>query len=254
MPAPVILMLHRVVERIDAPDLTGNSITATAFDSQLAWLISRGYRCVSLAAIADAIEEKDRGGGQHSDRTFSVTFDDGYRDNHDVAWPILRRHGLQATVFLVTELIGGVNEFDRGRGPYPVGMLDERQIREMHASGIEFGSHTCTHPDDLTQIAEDARRHELAASRSAIESLLDAPCNALSYPHGKSDHAVELAAERAGYTLACRASGTQLARFGLSRMDAARWTGARFGLGLAIRDLKLRVRATAPIGAPAVRR
>ena len=253
MPAPVILMLHRVVERMDAPDLTGNSITATAFDSQLAWLISRGYSCVSLAAIADAIEENDRGGPQ-SDRMFSITFDDGYRDNHDVAWPILRRHGLKATVFLVTELIGGVNEFDRGRGPYPVRMLDERQIREMHASGIEIGSHTCTHPDDLTQVAEDSRRRELAASRSAIESILDAPCKAFSYPHGKSDHAVELAVERAGYTLACRASGTGLTRFGLSRMDAARWTGARFGIGLAIRDLKLRVRGTAPIAAPAVRR
>ena len=243
---PSILMYHRLVARLDAPDPTGNSISAAAFESQLQWLLGRRYACLPLAAIA--------AGGSLPNRAFAITFDDGYRDNYEVAWPILRRFGLTATVFLVTDCIGGVNEFDRGLGPYPVPMLTPSQIRDMHAGGIDFGSHTCSHPADLTALSGEALNHELGDSRRTIESLLGASCTAFCYPHGKHDATVEAAVEDAGYALATGAVGTLLARYGLSRVDAARWSGATLRLGLIEREFKWRVRRTPLIGALAARR
>ena len=240
-------MYHRVVDRLDAPDPTGNSITAGAFESQLRWFLRRRYTCIPLPAIAAAESSLP-------DRAFAITFDDGYRDNYEVAWPILRRCGLAATIFLVTDCIGRVNEFDRGVGPYPVPMLGDSQIREMHAAGIDFGSHTCSHPDDLTALSGATLTHELVDSKRTIESMLDATCTAFCYPHGKQDAAVEAAVKNAGYAVATGAVGTRLTRYGLSRLDAARWTGATLRVGLMEREVKWRVRQTPLLGALATRR
>ena len=250
---PLILMYHRVVERMDTHDPSGNTITAAAFESQLLWLMSQGYRCVPLAAIAASADDGEQGGSL-PDRTFAITFDDGYRDNHQVAWPILRRHVLPATVFLATDCIGGVNEFDRRPGPYPLSMLSQDEIREMHAAGNEFGSHTCSHPDNLTTLPRASLERELSESRRRIESILDAPCASFSYPHGKHNARIEAAVKDSGYGYACGAVGTRLDRYALSRLDAARWSGAALRIGLMERDVKWRARRTALIGALAARR
>lgn len=244
---PLILMFHRVVDRVDAPDPSGNTITAAVFESQLTWLLSRRYRCVPLAAIAASADDQEEYGGL-PDRAFAITFDDGYQDNHQVAWPILRRLVLPATVFLATDSIGGVNEFDRGLDHYPIPMLREPEIREMHASGIEFGSHTCSHPDDLTTLPRAEVVRELAESKRRIESLLQAECISFSYPHGKHNARVESATEQAGYSCACGAVGTRFDRYALSRLDAARWTGATLRFGVMERDVKWRARRTRLFG------
>lgn len=233
-----ILMYHRVVPKLDAPDFTGNSITVQDFEGQMRWLSGRGYTCLPVAAIAKAIADGE------ADRlpahSFAITLDDGYRDNYEYAWPILRRHGFTATIFLVTDHVGGANEFDRGPGMERVRMLTKKQIRQMHADGIDFGSHTCSHPD-LTSVSNERLHHELWDSRRAVESLLDAPCYDFCYPHGRRSAEIEAAVERAGYSLACGTVGTRQAPFWLSRLDAARWTGRKFVAGLMERDLKWRV-------------
>lgn len=234
---PVVLMYHRVVNRIDRPDPAGNCISVAALESQVRWLISRRYRCMTLSAIAGA-------GVNLPERAFAITFDDGYRDNYEVAWPMLRRLGLQATVFLVTDSIGGANEFDRAVGPYPLPMLGATEIREMQAGGIEFGSHSASHPDDLGALPPAELEGELFRSKRAVESITGVPCRGFAYPHGKHDRRVEAAVELAGYEYACAAVGTRLDRFALGRLDAARWTGALLPVGVLERNVKWMARTT----------
>jgi peptidoglycan/xylan/chitin deacetylase (PgdA/CDA1 family) len=93
-----ILAYHRVVPEAD-PFAIG-VVTRAQFAAQLS-VLSSCFRVVSLDRL---IEELDAGGPAPG--TVCITFDDGYRDNHDHALPLLRQYGLSATCFLSTGFIG----------------------------------------------------------------------------------------------------------------------------------------------------
>jgi peptidoglycan/xylan/chitin deacetylase (PgdA/CDA1 family) len=107
--ATVILTYHRVLEQWE-PTLDysqpGMVVTRATFERQLAFL-ERYFEVVSLDALIDD-RSADRSGRQPR---CVITFDDGWRDNYDVAFPILRRRGLPATIFLTTDLIGSGRAF-----------------------------------------------------------------------------------------------------------------------------------------------
>lgn len=95
----VILTYHRVLA---APDpLFPDEIDAAVFDLQLRAL-KRFFNVVPLAEAIERLRER-----RLPARAVSITFDDGYRDNHDVAMPVLARHGLPATLFLSTGYLDG---------------------------------------------------------------------------------------------------------------------------------------------------
>jgi len=94
-----ILMLHRIVEDgwMAEPGLGYTPAMLTAI---IATLRRSGYEIVSL----DVALRRLAGGGA---RFACLTFDDGYRDNHDLLWPVLRREGVPATIYLTTGFIDG---------------------------------------------------------------------------------------------------------------------------------------------------
>lgn len=102
-----------------------------------------------------------------------LTFDDGYEDNYTELFPILKRNGAKATVFLISDFIGRA------------GYLNEAQIREMSESGlVSFQSHTKTHRD-LTTLPDKELREELGGSIRRIETVTGKPVTAVSYPMGQ---------------------------------------------------------------------
>jgi peptidoglycan/xylan/chitin deacetylase (PgdA/CDA1 family) len=234
-----VLMYHRVVPSLPGPDPYGNCVTVASFESHLRWLARRGYTGVPLGAVAEAL-----GGarGPLPRRPVVITFDDGYEDNHRHAWPALRRHGFGATVFLVSDAIGGHNHFDAADNPEPVPMLSVEQIRAMHGAGIDFGSHTCTHPGPLTALADDRIRDELTRSRAAIEAILDSPVLDFAYPHSRLDPRVEALVRAAGYRLACAGVGTRFSRHCLHRVAPPLRGGPHLELEMRVRRLKHRIR------------
>jgi peptidoglycan/xylan/chitin deacetylase (PgdA/CDA1 family) len=98
LPRFQILVYHRVLP--DEDPFAMSPVSASAFDGQMA-LLRRCFRVISLDRL---LEELDGGGPEPG--TVCVTFDDGYRDNHDHALPILKKHGIPATIYLATGLIG----------------------------------------------------------------------------------------------------------------------------------------------------
>lgn len=135
-----------------------------------------------------------------------ITFDDGFADFASEAFPELQRRRWPATVFLPAAKIGGREDW-AGSAQVPRKLLDWDDIREMAAAGIEFGSHTMSHPE-LTSLPPEELQHEIRQPRAAIAEQLGTPPTSFAAPYGSSNPAVREAISQV-YEVAV---GTRLAR------------------------------------------
>jgi len=133
-------------------------------------------------------------------RPVVITFDDGFADLYEHAFPLLLKTGVQAIVYLVTDL--REDAWRRGESPEPLRFLDNAQVREMAAAGIMFGSHSRTHPR-LTTCTDARLRDEVANSKKRLEDILGAEIRHFCYPYGDHDERVVNAVAEAGYATAC---------------------------------------------------
>jgi methionyl-tRNA formyltransferase len=125
-----------------------------------------------------------------------VTFDDGYRDNHDNAAQIMLRHQVPGAFFVSTGLIGTSRVFphDLRRGNDPIPMMNWYHLRQMRAMGFTIGSHTVSHIDCAAE-AEDTVAEELAASRDTLRHELGIDEVLFAYPYGGRQHMTPLRLE-----------------------------------------------------------
>ncbi len=147
-----------------------------------------------------AIIAKDRS----SRPTISVTFDDAYANLIVNALPVLLEHRIAATIYTPSRFLGKRNEWDAGKPQLLIPIMSPGEIREVHSSGIEIGSHTQSHVRMRGLGIEDKRR-EIADSKCELEDLVGAPVTSFAYPHGGiSDYDEEavLSVEEAGYETA----------------------------------------------------
>ena len=186
-----ILMYHQVGPPRPGSALNKWRVTEEDFAWQLDHLVGRGYRGVALREL---LETPSTG-----TRRAVLTFDDGYRGVFDRALPALLDRGFKATVFVVADRLGGVNDWD-GETPGEA-LLSADQARALHDNGIEIGSHGATHRA-LTGLSDGELSREVEGSREALERIVGAPVTSFSYPFGESDDRVVEAVRRAGYRAA----------------------------------------------------
>jgi peptidoglycan/xylan/chitin deacetylase (PgdA/CDA1 family) len=111
-----------------------------------------------------------------------LTFDDGWRDNLTAAWPVLRRHGVRPTIFLVRDWVAAGRS---AAGDF----LRPDEVAELAARGVEFGAHTATHPR-LTAVGPARAEEEMRDSKHAVEEWTGSPCRFFAYPYGAHDPTV----------------------------------------------------------------
>ena len=189
-----VVMYHRIVEAPPAGSRHGTWVTRERFAAQLDSLARRGFTTITFRDYAAYLE----GARALPRRPIILTFDDGYADNYDLAFPLLEARGMTAVIFLVADRNVTTNLWDAAGGEPQVPLLAGDQIREMGDYGIEFGSHTMSHAR-LTALAPDALAGEVEGSRRALEERLGRPVLSLCYPYGAVNAAVKDATERAGY-------------------------------------------------------
>lgn len=177
------------------------TITAELFERQLALLRRRGFVGGDLAALSDLAA------GRSSGRSVYLTFDDGFRDNHETVMPLLREYRFGAFVFVMPPLLdaGASLEWpemrdDLARFPATMRSVNWSMLEEMKESGFEVGSHTLSHPH-LPRLGGEQLRQELWESRLAIKERLGS-CDTLAYPFGEWSESVAAAAADCGYRFA----------------------------------------------------
>jgi peptidoglycan/xylan/chitin deacetylase (PgdA/CDA1 family) len=190
-----ILCYHRIAE--NGPEaLAPYRIHPRAFEKQVRWLRRHGYYSVSIAQWAEAMQRNVPLLG----RPVLFTFDDGYRDFGEVAWPILDRHGFSALVFIVTGKVGGSAVWDADLGE-PALLMGWEEIRQLLRDGVDFGSHSVNHLG-LDSLAINEVIEECTSSRATLEERLERSISAISYPWGVYNQDVCRSAVECGYSVA----------------------------------------------------
>lgn len=154
-----VLMYHAVDDKVFGDkDLF---VSTQAFDEQMKYLHDNGYTTIDFNDIKNY---------KKFQKPILITFDDGYENNYTNAYPVLKKYGLKATIFVITGFIGR-NEF-----------LTADQIKQM-SDVISFQSHTVSHIK-LSKADKGTVEKELSESKSTIEKLTGRPVIAVSYPYG----------------------------------------------------------------------
>jgi peptidoglycan/xylan/chitin deacetylase (PgdA/CDA1 family) len=136
----------------------------------------------------------------------ALTFDDGFKNLVEQAFPLLERYRLPATVFMVTGYCGRLNTWpgQPELGIQPLPLMNHHDLQQL-PNGVELGAHTATHPN-LTKLPPEQASMELRTSRMVLEDITGRQVRWLAYPYGASTPKVrELA--RQEFVLAC---GTEL--------------------------------------------
>ena len=187
-----ILMYHRVAPEGSA-GMVPWRVHPALFEKQLALLREAGYRAVSF----DQVRRWKLDGVPLPERAVMITFDDGYADLMDYAWPLLDRYGFSATVFVVSSEIGGWNRWDSRYGER-IPCLGWPDIRAMRAGGIGIGAHTNTHKM-LTKLPGRRILEELKAAKDRLEDGLGEQIPSIAYPWGESSPMIRVMARAVGY-------------------------------------------------------
>ena len=171
-----VLMYHRVVPRSEAgnslPDLV---VPPEDFSAQMKAFYFRGWHSITLAQLADYMEID----ASIPDKTFVITFDDGWYDGYTYAFPILKRYGFVATYFVVSGRI------DTNYS------LSTEELRALQAAGNEIGNHTENHISLSTVPVGRAAQEVERASEQIMAAVGQRPVS-LAYPMGGVNSSVVL--------------------------------------------------------------
>ena len=170
-----ILMYHSISE---SPEAQRSAYFHTCthpklFRNHMELLAGNGYKTIGLGQAVRKLQTK----APPAEKLVVLTFDDGFQDFYSHAFPALGTFGYTATVFLPTAYIGDTPQTFKNTP-----CLTWAQVRELHQSGIEFGSHTVTHPQ-LNGLPIAAVERELRDSKTELENQLGTQVASFSYPY-----------------------------------------------------------------------
>src|SRR4029079_8685262 len=201
----IIYCYHRLVDKIRFP---GTEITPAAFEAQMKELKDKG---ITVIPMQDFLAWK-RGEKNIPPRSAVVTFDDGWKSQYEVAWPIMKKYGYPMTLFIYTE---GVRGGSLGGGE----AITWEQLSEMRDAGVDIQAHSATHQDlreghAVTVVEPGKKRtrkkltgaeyeqwlhNEIVGCKELLEQRLAIKVNCFSVPFGNYNEHVKEIARNSGY-------------------------------------------------------
>ncbi|HEY9734084.1 MAG TPA: polysaccharide deacetylase family protein [Drouetiella sp.] len=150
------------------------------FEQHLKAFFERGYKTITVSNLVQLM----KAGTPLPEKTFVITFDDGYRTFYTDAWALLKRYGFNATVFLITDFCGKDNQWIGQPASVPrAPLMTWDEIEELASQGCEFGGHTQTHRP-LSTLSPQSLQEELVKSRAKIEEITGQSAAIFAYPYG----------------------------------------------------------------------
>jgi peptidoglycan/xylan/chitin deacetylase (PgdA/CDA1 family) len=187
-----VTIAHHGVNHVAPQDNPMSLVMAPELlESQVRTLKRLGYRFQTAEEVAAT-------GAPQAPETAVLTFDDGWLDGVTVVAPLLERLGVRATFYVNPGLWGAQHHLVPGEAGRLMTATDARTLVD---ADMELGAHSLRH-DDLRTLSDAELRHDLQASRAAVEEITGRPCRTFAYPFGAHDARVRAATAEAGYVLA----------------------------------------------------
>ena len=193
------------------------------FEQHMKFLRDHNYSVIS----PDAVVAKFGVQGFEKQKYAVITFDDGFRDFYTNAFPILSKYGFTATMYLPTAYIQEQTQSFKG-----IDCLSWNEVRELHRAGMQFGSHTVTHPV-LKQVSHSELETEVGRSKQTIEQKLGAAVTSFAYPYafpeedraftGRLRGALENAGYQNGVSTVIGSTHAPEEKFFMKRLPANSW-------------------------------
>lgn len=187
-----VLLYHRIVNK---QSVIGNHkiyVWEKDFEKQLQYLKDNGFKTITFFDLKD-------NPNLDLNKKVMITFDDGYEDNYTLLFPLLKKYGFTAVIYLVTQVdhnVWGVKE-----GEPKLVMMSDAQKEEMNRYGIEFGGHTRTHVD-LSKCKEKESINEIKGCKDDVERLINKKAVSFAYPFGGINEDVKRITKESGYIYA----------------------------------------------------
>ncbi len=185
-----ILCYHRFARACDSP----LCMPADVFERQMKYLKDNGYRVIAPEELLDFLDYRKA----IPQKAVMISIDDGYRSVYNVAYPILKKYGFGATLFVYIDYIGVSSK-----------ALTWGHLRELKREGFYIGSHSVAHSDLSKQKAnEDGKaylarlKREIFRSKEIIDRKLNQDTLIFSYPFGRRNQTVISLSRQAGYKIA----------------------------------------------------
>ncbi len=188
-----ILVYHYVEFVKDQGDTIRKSlnIIPPIFENQIRTLKEEGYTFIMAADVGLFLDGKK----PIPQKPVVITFDDGYEDFYTDVFPILKKHNVVATAYIISGVIGHKN------------YMNAHQLKEIASSGlVEIGAHSIHHPN-LKALPKEAVEKEIFESKQMLERNLGIKVVSFAYPYGGYTDEAEKLVEKAGYTNAVSTKG-----------------------------------------------
>jgi len=186
---PKILMYHSIADGKNDP----YSVDIEIFKKQINYLIENNYDIISLEKLVCGLKKSNS-----MKNKIVITFDDGYKDFITNAFPILKKHNLPATVFLVLDLLG--KKANWHNDVKNLDIMDKEDVQYIKKNGISLGDHTLKHTD-LTSLNLQQLHDQLNKSKKLLKEFGEKYLT-YSYPWGKYSNKVIDSVKRQGYECA----------------------------------------------------
>ena len=178
-----ILMYHVIGD--GSGSLQELYVNADVFASQMQYLKDNGYHTVTLSELYQHWQD----GTPLPPRPIVLTFDDGYRSDYEVAFPILQAHDFRAVHFLYVKKLSHANSLTR------------QELAELLTRGHEVGNHTYNHIEIHT-VSQERLIQETQQAKDALEERLDIEIVSFCYPVGRYNSEAVGAVEESGHKIA----------------------------------------------------
>ncbi len=193
-----VLMYHKVsIEPLKTQHKI--FVTKNTFEKQMNFLKKRGFETLDFSDLEHFLTGK-KSLAEFPKRPIVLTFDDGYKDNLENAFPLLNRLGFKATVFVLSDFSIRNNDWDLGEHTTETAhpLMTQEELKQSLLLGISIGSHGRTHRALLSLTDQEAFQ-EIANSKQELEQNLQTKINVFAYPYGKFNTRHEEQVFTAGY-------------------------------------------------------